>query len=144
MIKTRDEYSLEKRFARSLRLALTGGGDHKSFGVPSSTGDEDKVDVIFLDEFARLQWENILYYIVGSAGASNQAHITKGSEALLVQGGLIEMRGSKARITQKGFTFLLQEVNTQIWTLLVVYLKNSDKVCGFDRSTTITVLTETS
>ncbi|KAB8338935.1 hypothetical protein FH972_021875 [Carpinus fangiana] len=127
MLKTRDTYTLEKRFAKSLRLALTGGGDHMSFGVPSSTGDDNRVDVIFLDEIARMQWENILYYIVGSAGANNRAQITKGSEALLEQGGLIEMRNKHARITQKGFTFLLQEVNTQIWTLLVVYLKNADK-----------------
>lgn len=35
-------YQLNKAFRKSLRLALTGGGDHRSFGVPSSTADKNE------------------------------------------------------------------------------------------------------
>ena len=49
--------ALTKPFVGSLRQALTGGGQHRSFGVP----------VAQLDEFARRQWEGVLGYMVGSA-----------------------------------------------------------------------------
>src|SRR5688572_15234346 len=67
---TRDDphnVSLTLKLRHSLRLALTGGGDHQSFGAPSSTVAGD-VDLDFLDEYARSQWEGILHYVVSSVG----------------------------------------------------------------------------
>src|SRR6266536_727737 len=63
-------YQLSDAFARSFRHALTGGGDHQSFGMPCSTPDPDPVSVAFLDEFARSKWEAVLGYMVGSSGAT--------------------------------------------------------------------------
>ncbi|KAK5132204.1 hypothetical protein LTR08_009328 [Meristemomyces frigidus] len=120
-------YKLSDAFARSLRLALTGGGRHNSFGVPCSTPDKSPVSIDFLDTFARKQWEAILYYVVGSAnaGLGGEVDISGGTKQLLQKGEFVSVRGRTALITQAGFTFLLQEINAQIWSLLIVYLEVS-------------------
>ena len=46
--QNRPAYQLNKAFQKSLRLALTGGGDHRSFGVPSSTPDKNEVTIFIL------------------------------------------------------------------------------------------------
>ena len=123
-------YKLSGAFARSLRLALTGGGEHRSFGVPCSTADKSPVTVEYLDTFARKQWEAILYYVVGSAntGLGGEVDIASGTKTLLQRGQFVAVRGRSAVITQAGFTFLLQEINAQIWNLLIVYLEVSSTV----------------
>lgn len=123
-------YRLSGAFARSLRLALTGGGQHRSFGVPCSTPDDQPVGVEYLDTFARKQWEAILYYVVGSAnaGLAGDVDISPGTKQLLQKGEFVSVRGRTAHITQAGFTFLLQEINAQIWSLLIVYLEVSSEV----------------
>ncbi len=124
-------YKLSGPFSKSLRMALTGGGSHRSFGVPCSTPDEKPVSVDYLDTFARKQWEAILYYVVGAANTELMASedISAGTKQLLQKGGFVSIRGRHANITDTGFTFLLQEVNAQIWTLLIVYLEVSGEVC---------------
>ncbi|KAF2843145.1 RNA polymerase II transcription factor B subunit 2 [Patellaria atrata CBS 101060] len=120
-------YSLSKDFAKSLKNALTGGGNHSSFGVPINDHDRQEVSIAFLDDYARTQWETILYYMVGSAGtaiAGNHS-ISSGTKTLLSIGGFVEMKLNRTVITQTGFTFLLQEVNAQVWSLLIVYLENA-------------------
>lgn len=133
------QYQLSGKFAKSLRQALTGGGNHRSFGVPSSTPDPDKVDIAFLDEYARGQWEAILYYMVGSAGSTNfglpqGAQISEGTKELLKMGPekqYVEPRGGRIVITKDGFEFLLQEANAQVWSLLIKYLDNAPNL-GMD------------
>lgn len=109
-------FQLAGSFARSLRLALTGGGEHRSFGVPCESVDEKQVGVEFLDAFARRQWEAILYYVVGSAnaGLGGEVDISAGTKQLLQKGEFVSVRGRTAHITQAGFTFLLQEVNSTL------------------------------
>ena len=125
-------YKLNASFARSLRMALTGGGEHRSFGVPCSTPDEKPVGVEYLDVFARRQWEGILYYVVGSVASASalggEEEISAGTKQLLQKGEFVTVKGKTAHITEKGFSFLLQEINAQIWTLLIVYLEVSGEV----------------
>ena len=124
-------YALTNPFAASLRLALTGGGNHNSFGVPYSVSDEEDVSVIDLDEFARRQWEGVLGYMVGSTGmniASDGVTLSQGVKILLASGGLVEAKGKTVTITKDGFAFVLQEVNAQVWTMLILYLQNAESV----------------
>lgn len=118
---------LASPFVTSLRRALAGGGDHRSFGVASDKQDTS-VDEKMLDDFARAQWDSILYFVVGSVepGASDSGAIAAGSKKLLEMGGFVKPRGIHASITQDGFEFLLRDVNTQIWSLLIVYLQNAE------------------
>jgi transcription initiation factor TFIIH subunit 4 len=122
---------LGKRFGKSLRLALTGGGSHASFGVASNTPEADRVTVAELDKFVRRQWEGLLSYMVGSAGGSvlqESRAISESVKRLLQAGGLVVVRGRNSSITQDGFTFVLEEVNAQVWEILVVYLELSEEV----------------
>lgn len=126
-------YSLTKTFANSLRLALTGGGSHLSFGVPCSDPYGDPISIEDLDEYAREQWESVLGYMVGNPWKPTGSKGVELSEAvtnLLAFGELItiQSKGRKAQITQKGFAFLLQDVNAQIWEILMLYLNRSADV----------------
>ena len=126
-------YELYKHFRTSLRQALEGSGTHRSFGVPSSQPDPNRVSVSFLDDYARKQWENILFYMVGStvglatSGSLGQ-DVGEGTKALLKLGEFVKVMGNRVTITSQGFTFVLQETNAQVWSLLIVYLKNSPQV----------------
>ena len=128
-------YSLTNPFASSLRLALTGGGRHNSFGVPCDARGENRVTIPKLDEFARRQWEGVLGYMVGSTGiglADDGVQLSPGVKTLLEIGKLVEVRGRTVEITQDGFAFILQEVNAQVWTMLILYLQNAEAVRGFE------------
>ncbi|KAL9104748.1 MAG: hypothetical protein Q9163_000360 [Psora crenata] len=121
-------YDLTHPFASSLRLALTGGGRHNSFGVPSKVKSRDTITIAELDEFARKQWEGVLGYMVGSTGIGLADHgvlLSPGVKKLLEIGKLVEVRGRTVEITQDGFAFILQEVNAQVWTMLILYLQNA-------------------
>ncbi len=124
--------ALTDNFRSSLRLALTGGGEHQSFGVPSND-TVGGVDIAFLDEYAREQWEGILHYVVNSVGEGMRNNGQEGPTAsvkqLLEAGKLVTKgRHSCGGITQAGFSFLLQEVNAQVWTLLLLWIENADQV----------------
>lgn len=89
------------------------------------------MSVADLDEFARRQWEGVLGYMVGSTGmnvASEGVTLSQGVKILLAFGGLVETRGKTVDITKDGFAFILQEVNAQVWTMLVLYLQNAVSV----------------
>jgi len=121
--------TLTKNFQQSLRLALTGGGDHQSFGVPSGA-DTGNVTIEYLDEYARTRWEGILQYVVSSAGGGHStAGPTAAVKQLLEAGRMVAQNRHTSGITQAGFTFLLQEVNAQVWTLLLLWMENAELVC---------------
>jgi len=130
-------YELYKSFQRSLRQALEGSGTHASFGVPSSQPDPNQVSIAFLDDYARQKWESILFYMVGSTvgltadstvGRYSGKDIGDGTKTLLKIGEFVKTMGGRVSITKAGFSFLLQETNAQVWSLLIVYLKNSPQV----------------
>jgi len=131
------EMTLTTNFRNSFRLALEGGGNHNSFGVPSEIPVSSEIDIPFLDRYARKKWEDILHYVVNSVGlepASHESSGPKGSvKELLLAGRLVERRQGVAGgvgITQTGFTFLLQAANAQVWTLLLQWLEAVDHPGG--------------
>ena len=124
-------YDLTDPFASSLRQALTGGGNHHSFGVPYHGVESRSTSVAQLDHYARQQWEGVLGYMVGSTSMgvmSSNVQLSQGVKRLLDVGGLVEIRGRNVEITEKGFAFVLQEVNAQVWTVLILYLDHAEEV----------------
>jgi transcription initiation factor TFIIH subunit 4 len=129
-------YSLTPQFAKSLRQALTGAGDGRSFGEVIELPPARLASIEQLDDYARRQWEGILGYMVGSEAVpfedeTPNAEPSKGVVELLKAGHLITLmgsasRGQKPHITKEGFAFVLQDVNTQIWTLLFQYVENAE------------------
>ncbi|ODQ63148.1 transcription factor Tfb2, partial [Nadsonia fulvescens var. elongata DSM 6958] len=141
--------SLDTEFRRSFKAALTGEavesnhednsnhntsnntGNHgedmedSSFGVPLNTPDKHPVDIKFLDDHATRQWELILHFMVGTPLSQMP---NPGVLSLLQHAKLMETTPGDGvmRITNAGFQFLLQDVNAQIWTLLLQYLSMSE------------------
>ncbi|KAF3274066.1 RNA polymerase II transcription factor B 52 kDa subunit [Orbilia oligospora] len=121
-------FALDATFKVELRKALTGGGSPGSFGLPCDTEDKNRVDISFLDRYAAEQWESILHFMVGNETQSSQRP-SEGVVRLLLHGKLMEQnRASGTVITQLGFSFLLQEVNSQVWTLLLLYLDMAEQL----------------
>lgn len=130
-------YALTPDFAKSLRRALTGAGDSKSFGQLANVPDSRRVSIAELDEYSRQRWEGILGYMVGSSAVPLETEKAAAIEPssgvieLLKAGHLIEVsgtysRGQTAKITKEGFAFVLQDINTQVWALLFLYVDNAD------------------
>lgn len=129
---------LTTNFKNSLRLALEGGGDHHSFGIRSTLPVDPKITVAFLDKYGSEKWEDILHYVVNSVGGIGERGSAHGSgpkasvKSLLLDGHLVKIRPgtNQVGITKAGFTFLLQEANAQVWTLLLLWLETADRASG--------------
>jgi transcription initiation factor TFIIH subunit 4 len=63
-----------------------------------------------------------------TAGLNMGKDIGDGTKTLLKIGEFVKTMGGRVSITKAGFSFLLQETNAQVWSLLIVYLKNSPQV----------------
>lgn len=115
--------SLNATFKTSFKNALTTTSsdvNSSSFGVPCNTEDKYKVDIAFLDKHATEKWESILHFMVGTRTTTLPS---PGVLSLLIHSGLMYGRNpDDMRITSTGFQFLLQDINSQIWTLLLQYL----------------------
>ncbi|KAL5606556.1 hypothetical protein BROUX41_002959 [Berkeleyomyces rouxiae] len=143
-IPTRDrkqEVQLVPTFRNSFREALEGSAAHNSFGVSSALPVAAETDTAFLDKYARRRWDDILHYVVNSVGIQDSLGGGSGAgpkqsvKELLVAGRLVERRAGSTGslgmgITQGGFTFLLQETNSQVWTLLLLWLDAANRASG--------------
>ncbi|CAG8511450.1 1512_t:CDS:10 [Cetraspora pellucida] len=120
--------ALNSSFKQKFQECLTGGGSHQSFGKlynkphrhSQSNSSHKLPDIKLLDDHAKTKWEEILHFMVGTdrmslPGASVLKVVTK---ANLMR----EKEGKGLEITNKGFQFLLQDVNTQVWAFLIQYL----------------------
>lgn len=111
-------------FRKSFRNVLTGNEIGNSFGVSLDTDDVNKVDITFLDRYAATKWETILHFMVGT---DLEELPSPGVLTLLTHSKLMEGTNPKSMtITNEGFQFLLQDVNAQLWTLLLQYLRMSE------------------
>ena len=113
---------LNPTFRQNFRNCLTGSQQLNAFGNLCTTTDKHRVDISFLDNFASSKWETILHFMVGTEATATP---TTSVLSLLKLGGLMEGPGNSPqnlKITNTGFQFLLQDVNAQIWTLLLQYL----------------------
>lgn len=115
---------LNLTFRKNFRDCLTGSQVPDAFGVVTSniSNDKRRVNLNFLNNFASTKWETILHFMVGT-----ELSITPSRSvlSLLKLGGLMEGNSNLPRdlkITNRGFQFLLQDINAQIWTLLLQYL----------------------
>lgn len=69
--------------------------------------------------------------MVGSTGIDlydEGIKLSVGVKKLLQLGQLVEVKGKRVEITRDGFAFILQEVNAQVWTVLILYLENAETV----------------
>lgn len=116
--------NLNQTFRESFKNALTGGKVNNSFGIVVDEAD-DVVTTEMLDSYSADKWETILHFMVGTPltniPSSNVLNLLKHSKLMEEMSTTGEFK-----ITNEGFQFLLQEVNSQIWTLLLQYLKMTE------------------
>ncbi|KAI9044222.1 TFIIH/NER complex subunit TFB2 [Aspergillus affinis] len=126
-------YMVTNPFSSSLRQALTGGEQTQSFGVLSHVSSGPTVSIADMDEYARRQWEGVLGYMVGTSGLGIQrdVNLSKGVKQLLQAGHLVEIKDRRVEITQDGFAFVLQDVSTQVWHILILYVESAEAI-GMD------------
>lgn len=109
-------------FRESFKNALTGGQVENSFGVVI---EDNSLSMDILNEYSSSKWETILHFMVGTPMANIPSakvlNLLKNSKLMEE----IESTG-EFKITNEGFQFLLQEANSQIWTLLLQYLKMAE------------------
>ncbi|KAB5590646.1 RNA polymerase II transcription factor B subunit 2 [Ceratobasidium theobromae] len=134
---------LTTAYRDSLRVALRGGGDHKSFGMPVPSRGQPQMSIEQLDKKAIEHWEvsaqlagsraifilsrqTILHYMVDTNSSAQRPG--GGALHLLVAGGWLEegRGGGGHEITSTGFQFLLQSPRAQLWDILLQYLHMSD------------------
>ncbi|KZV82245.1 transcription factor Tfb2 [Exidia glandulosa HHB12029] len=119
---------LNSTFKASLRLAIVGGGDHRTFGAPApQTPNLPPVTLHMLDAYATERWETILHFMVSSGTDQSPSRPSPGVLHLLQKSGLmvttISMTsGTAMKITSRGFQFLLNSPHAQLWELLLHYL----------------------
>ena len=137
-LRTGKAIALVPDFARSLRQVLGGGGTGYSFGKVVEPSELDAMSIEELDDYARLQWEGILGFMVGTSILAELQE--PGDELppppqsvidLLKAGQLIAVRGTASRgqsgsVTKEGFSFVLKNVNTQVWQLLFLYVDHAE------------------
>ncbi|KAG0038900.1 RNA polymerase II transcription factor B 52 kDa subunit, partial [Gryganskiella cystojenkinii] len=142
-------YAMNATFLEQFRNVLTGGGNSQSFGLATSTPDKYHVDIPFLDDYATKQWEAILHFMVGTTegrppckGVLNllgrSGLMTGGSDTGGMNDNQMDARDFASqmarqdfgvpKITHKGFQFLLQDINTQVWAFLLQYLNMAESL----------------
>lgn len=100
-------------------------GKHSSFGQHPETADKSCPAISFLDQYAKGCWESILHFLVGTPSNKSPKAMVK----LLEKSGLmIADDVDDLKITAKGFQFLLQDVNVQIWAFLLQYLEMAEQL----------------
>ncbi|KAI8061008.1 RNA polymerase II transcription factor B subunit 2 [Gongronella butleri] len=120
MVEKNNMLMMNDTFRLEFKNALTGGGTQQSFGLPCATVDKHQVDIAFLDQYSTQQWEAILHYMVGTLTSRKPS---AGVLNLLERSQLMKKgEQNQLEITNKGFQFLLQDVNTQVWAFLLQYL----------------------
>lgn len=140
-------------FQTALRESIIAGDVHNSFGsLRKDIPITEQVSIDELDTCAAEKWETILHFMVGTPGMKSPDDTVL---KLLIHGELMMEVGTESnnsiftkknkgddeeedpndkqfqrvaelKITNHGFQFLLQEINVQIWSLLLQYLKMSE------------------
>eukprot|EP01132_Coremiostelium_polycephalum_P007571 gene7571-9307_t len=96
---------------------------HSVLNLANNTNSKDVTrapTIEELDQYSKTQWEKVLYFLSSDddGGSSPSPLISE----LLLSSNLTKQNGENLSITSEGFKFLLKDVYTQIWTLLIVYL----------------------
>ncbi|GJJ09372.1 hypothetical protein Clacol_003594 [Clathrus columnatus] len=136
---TGSKLTLNTTFRTAFRMALTGDGEHRSFGIPADKWEKDKdkekekrsTSIESLDNYAREHWETILHFMVSSGTGQAPAKPSQGVLYLLQRSGLmatlLSTSGTSMRITSAGFQFLLHSPHEQLWMLLLQYLHMAEE-----------------
>ena len=114
-----------------------------TYGNLSSDPAPPHVSPKFLKEYGTRKLDSILQFVVNSTASHAAVRVLVGDvvKRLLTQGHLVsssEIGG--LRITQAGFSFLLQQSNAQVWALLIMWLTSAGGNVNMDAVDMLTFL----
>ena len=136
-IVTEQMITINKSFRDNMISVISGRADKRSFGE----WDKNSVDrdmLAKLNEFSVIKWESILHFMVGNHDShssssdsrrSTVAPVAKMAVQVLTKAGLMAKQSPadpQLSITNSGFQFLLQDIHSQLWTLLLKYVDLSE------------------
>jgi transcription initiation factor TFIIH subunit 4 len=106
-------------FRTQMHRALCRSDEALSAWVPVEETRARSPDPAALEAFSKQCWEKILLFIVGT-----DEHIAASGMMtdVLVATGLVQIEEAFTRISSKGFQFLLSDMFSQLWSLLVAYI----------------------
>ncbi|PVU86400.1 hypothetical protein BB559_006531 [Furculomyces boomerangus] len=120
LLEKDDKIYINKTFQKQFINSLTGGGNRGSFNDIMDPSSQESIQINDLDQYAGEKWESVLHFMVGTATKKTQPN--KSVLQLLKKSGLMSNTDNQPQITSKGFQFLLQDICTQIWMVLLQYL----------------------
>ena len=135
-----ESYTLTPAFKKSLRRALTGDVGNHSLGDVVDLAPNEHLSLKEIDQFSGNQWENILAYIVGSTDVVRTIERASIPAPCIVDllkvGELVSESGkgtnaAQPKITKKGFSFVLQPITTQLWTIVFLHFSCANEL-GLD------------
>ncbi|KAL1407463.1 RNA polymerase II transcription factor B 52 kDa subunit [Vanrija albida] len=130
------QWPLGDTFKQGLRNALTGLGTSNSFGVPYRRSEHDDAPTqAELVDYGEKSWESILKYMV-SSGLFDRRNPHQPNPSVLdllyISGLMADPYAQDGRppvydrltITSKGFQFLLEDRQAQLWQLLMYFVQH--------------------
>ncbi|KAI3648646.1 hypothetical protein MP228_006500 [Amoeboaphelidium protococcarum] len=142
-------YTVNEQFKLGLTQTLLGTAERGSFGIQCQSIDLTKKASMLspaqLEYYASTKWEGILHFMVGSGQQLKTVTPSQNVLRLLLDSGLMQVldgdmdrkRKSSTRaatsdmhITNLGFQFLLQDIVTQVQSILLYYADAVQKLNG--------------
>jgi len=111
------------------QAALFTGFSKKS--LQEDSGTTSTVVETRIDDFSRTQWEAVLYELVKGedGGMGNMEENANGKRSKISSQSKLdrllkdsELISNSGRVTNAGFQFLLRDISSQVWILLIHYL----------------------
>eukprot|EP01113_Clastostelium_recurvatum_P007916 TRINITY_DN13706_c0_g1_i1.p1 TRINITY_DN13706_c0_g1~~TRINITY_DN13706_c0_g1_i1.p1 ORF type:complete len:483 (-),score=103.52 TRINITY_DN13706_c0_g1_i1:46-1494(-) len=118
--------AMHATFRENLLSTLSSIEDHPALSRDGLEPDEHPPSLEFLEKYAQQSWDSVLQWMVGGTPSTVSYSPSTRLVNLLLNAGLM-MTGDDGdpHITNQGFKFLLKDINTQMWTLLLEYVKVS-------------------
>ncbi|OLY81319.1 RNA polymerase II transcription factor B subunit 2 [Smittium mucronatum] len=95
-------------------------GDRENFELLNDMHYNSTEETEEIDDYANEKWESVLHFMVGTS--EKKDHPNKSVLQLLRKSGLVTNSNGENQISSKGFQFLLQDICSQIWIILLQYL----------------------
>ncbi|EGG21637.1 general transcription factor IIH [Cavenderia fasciculata] len=119
-VVSQDQLFLNQRFKDNIKDSLTDLDSVVLKSVKDNQSAQQHIKpmtVEELDKYSKGQWEKVLYYLSDEGKAPPEL-----VSDLLLSSNLTKKNGTSIAITSEGFKFMLKDIYTQIWTLIIVYL----------------------
>eukprot|EP01041_Mallomonas_annulata_P002176 gene2176-4234_t len=124
-------FRLNKFFQRSIKHALCHPTEPwSSMAIVPHIAEEYAPSVEVLNKYSTDMWENMLYFLVKGEA---EAYISDTVKSFLVTAGLmcVDKEGNRClRISAKGYEYMLQSTQSQVWVFVFECLKRSGEGNG--------------